>query len=59
MVLTLYDGSYDEMLAAFVAQRQQAGQRFDLDELLLLSYLPSSLVTKLRSMSVAHFTPLC
>ena len=39
MVLTLYDGSYDEMLAAFVAQRQQAGQRFDLDELLLLSYL--------------------
>jgi len=39
VALTLYDGSYDEALAAFVAERQQAGQRFDLDELLLLSYL--------------------
>ena len=39
VALTLYDGSYDEVLASFVAERQQAGQRFDLDELLLLSYL--------------------
>ena len=39
VALTLYDGSYDEAVATFVAERQQAGQRFDLDELLLLSYL--------------------
>lgn len=39
VVLTLYDGSYDEALAAFVAEGQQTGTRFDLDELLLLSYL--------------------
>jgi ATP-dependent DNA helicase RecG len=39
VVLTLHDGSYDEALAAFIAGRQREGQRFDLDELLLLSYL--------------------
>jgi ATP-dependent DNA helicase RecG len=39
VALTLYDGSYDEVLAAFIAEHQQAGRRFDLDELLLLSYL--------------------
>lgn len=39
VTLALYDGSYDETLAGFIAERQQTGQRFDLDELLLLSYL--------------------
>jgi ATP-dependent DNA helicase RecG len=39
VALTLYDGSYDEALATFIAERQRAGRRFDLDELLVLSYL--------------------
>lgn len=37
--LTLFDGSFDEILAAFIAERQRAGESFDLDALLLLSYL--------------------
>lgn len=39
VTLTLYDGSYDEALAGYIAERQQTGQHFDLDELLLLSFL--------------------
>ncbi|MCG2767085.1 MAG: putative DNA binding domain-containing protein [Anaerolineae bacterium] len=39
VTLTLYDDSYDEALATFVVKGQQAGRQFDLDELLLLSYL--------------------
>lgn len=41
VVLTLYDGSFDDALARFIAQRQRRGQEFDLDDLLLLSYLRS------------------
>ncbi len=41
VVLTLFDGSFDEALASFIAQRQTEGQEFDLDDLLLLSYLRS------------------
>jgi ATP-dependent DNA helicase RecG len=37
--LTLFDGSFDEALATFIAKRQRAGESFDLDALLLLSYL--------------------
>ena len=37
--LTIYDGSFDERLAAFVAKRRRSGQTFDLIELLLLSHL--------------------
>lgn len=37
--LTVYDGSFDDVLAAFVAKREKEGRSFDLDELLLLSYL--------------------
>jgi ATP-dependent DNA helicase RecG len=37
--LTLFDGSFDEALAAFIARHQRAGASFDLDALLLLSYL--------------------
>lgn len=39
VTLTLYDGSYDEALAGYIAERQQAGHHFNLDELLLLSFL--------------------
>ena len=39
VTLTLHDDSYDEALATFVAQGRRAGHQFDLDELLLLSYL--------------------
>jgi ATP-dependent DNA helicase RecG len=41
VVLTLFNGSYDESSATFVARRQREGQEFDLDDLLLLSYLRS------------------
>jgi ATP-dependent DNA helicase RecG len=41
VVLTLFDGSYDDALATFIAKRQREGQEFDLDDLLLLSYLRS------------------
>jgi len=37
--LTLYDGSFDEALASFIGKRQRDGEIFELDELLLLSYL--------------------
>lgn len=37
--LTLFNGGFDEALATFIAQRQRAGESFDLDSLLLLSYL--------------------
>jgi ATP-dependent DNA helicase RecG len=39
VTLRLYDDSYDEALAVFIAEAQRAGRQFDLDELLLLSYL--------------------
>ena len=39
VTLTLYDDDYDEAMATFIAKGQQAGRQFDLDELLLLSYL--------------------
>lgn len=39
VTLTLHDDSYDEALATFIAEEQRAGRQFDLDELLLLSYL--------------------
>jgi ATP-dependent DNA helicase RecG len=39
VILTLFNGSFDEPLAAFIAKRQREGQEFSLDELLLLSYL--------------------
>jgi ATP-dependent DNA helicase RecG len=39
VVLTLFNGSFDEPLASFIAKRQREGQEFGLDELLLLSYL--------------------
>ena len=39
VTLTLYDDSYDEALATFIAEEQRAGRQFDLDGLLLLSYL--------------------
>ncbi len=35
----MYNGSFDEPLAGFIAKRQKEGQEFNLDELLLLSYL--------------------
>jgi len=37
--LTLYNGSFDETLASFIGRRQREGDLFELDELLLLSYL--------------------
>jgi ATP-dependent DNA helicase RecG len=37
--LTLFNGSFDEALATFIAKRQRAGESFDLDALLVLSYL--------------------
>lgn len=37
--LTLFDGSFDRELAAFIATRERKGEVFDLVELLLLSYL--------------------
>lgn len=37
--LTIFNGSYDEALAAFVAKRQRGGETFNLDDLLLLSHL--------------------
>ena len=39
MRLTLYNGSFDETLASFIGRRQREGDLFELDELLLLSYL--------------------
>jgi ATP-dependent DNA helicase RecG len=39
VVLTLFDGYFDESLASFIVKRQREGQVFDLDDLLLLSYL--------------------
>lgn len=39
VTLTLFDGVFDETLAGFVAKRQREGREFDLDDLLLLSYL--------------------
>lgn len=41
VVLTMFNGSFDEALAGFIAKRQREGQEFDLDDLLLLSYLRS------------------
>jgi ATP-dependent DNA helicase RecG len=41
VVLTLFNGTFDESLAGFIAKCQQEGQEFDLDDLLLLSYLRS------------------
>ncbi len=37
--LTIYDGSFDEALAAFIAKRQRSGEDFGLVGLLVLSYL--------------------
>ena len=37
--LTLFDGSFDERMAAFVAQRQRDGREVSVEILLLLSYL--------------------
>ena len=37
--LTLYDDTFDDKLAAFIATRQRAGEDFGLDDLVLLSYL--------------------
>lgn len=37
--LTLFNGRFEEALATFIAKRQRAGESFDLDVLLLLSYL--------------------
>jgi ATP-dependent DNA helicase RecG len=39
VVLTLFDGSFDESLAVFIAKRQREGMEFELDDLLLVSYL--------------------
>lgn len=39
VTLRLYDDSYDEAAATFIAEEQRGGRQFDLDELLLLSYL--------------------
>lgn len=41
VVLTLFDDSFDEFLAGFIAKSQRDGKAFDLDDLLLLSYLRS------------------
>lgn len=37
--LTIFDGTYDEALAGYVAERQRGGHDFEIDELLLLAYL--------------------
>jgi len=37
--LTLFNGSFDEGLAAFIGQRQRDGETLDIDELLLLCHL--------------------
>lgn len=37
--LTLFNGSFDERMAAFIANRQREGHDFSIDALLLLSYL--------------------
>ena len=49
--LTLFDGSFDERMAAFVANWQREGHDFSIDALLLLSYLKAHSAIDTRTAS--------